>query len=320
MTLRAAVIGVGNMGANHARVYASLPGVELVAVCDQDPNRAQGVASKYRCVAETQLRALLEHKPDVVSVCTPTVTHARVAAACLSEHVATLVEKPVAPNTTEGNLLKVWGEQCSGLLMVGHIERFNPAVVALRQMVHAGALGRIYQVSTRRLGPCLTGGAGASVLVDLAVHDLDIIEWVTGQRAVSAYAATLSNVYSTAEDLALGVLTLESGTCASVMVNRLSPVKIRTLDICGERGLARVDYIAQTLEYLPNGCATEEGQPVFEVPEIVKGEPLRLELEAFCATARDGGISPVTAHDGLRALQLAEALHQSGASGQAVKV
>lgn len=319
MTLRAAVIGVGNMGANHARVYASLPGVELVAVCDQDPNRAQSVAGRYRCHGETQLRALLDHRPNVVSICTPTPSHYRAAVSALGEGIHVLVEKPLAGTIQEAALLTALGEQPTSILTVGHIERFNPAVVALRQMVQAGALGKVYQVSTRRLGPSLPGGAGASVLVDLGVHDLDIIEWVTGQRATSAYAATVYQ-RAEAEDLALAVLKLQGGAVASVMVNRLSPIKIRTLDICGDRGLARLDYQAQTLDYVPADWTHEDGHPAYSVPPITKGEPLRAELDAFVAAVLNKAPAPVTAREGLRALQLAEALRESGRTGQAVEV
>ena len=152
-TVRVGVIGVGSMGANHARVYANMPGVVLVGVADTDERTAQRVASASRCAAFTDHRALLDAGLDAVSVAVPTSLHLRVCQSTLERGTNTLVEKPIADTVEAANELRQLAERSHCALMVGHIERFNPAVRRLTEVVHQGQLGKIVSMSARRVGP-----------------------------------------------------------------------------------------------------------------------------------------------------------------------
>ena len=324
MTIRVAVIGVGAMGRNHARVYSDLPGTDLVGVVDLDRKAAEAVAEKYGARAYTDFEALLDElHPDAVSVAVPTAQHCPVVLPIIERGVHVLIEKPIAFNIAEGEQIIAAAEQHAVKLMIGHIERFNPAVIALKAHLSAGELGRVFQIDARRQGPFPVRVVDVGAVIDLAVHDLDIMRYITGAEVIRAYAETERRIHSTREDLLTGLVRLSDGTVGTLTINWLTPTKIRELYVTGERGMFRVDYLTQDLYFYENAIARDgewdtlrvlrgvsEGRMIRHV--INKKEPLRAELEAFLAAVRGETPVLITGQDGLTALKLAEDMVVSG--------
>jgi len=324
MSVRVAVIGVGAMGRNHARVYAEMPEVELVGIADANLATAQAVARRYGTQAYSDhIRLLREMRPYAVTVSVPTVEHLQVALECIEHGVHLLVEKPIAFTVDEGRQIIEAADRAGVKLMIGHVERFNPAVLALKQHLAAGKLGRVFQMEAHREGPFPSRVQDVGVVIDLAVHDLDIMRYVSGSEIVRVYAETERRIHSTREDLFSGLVRLADGTVGTLAINWLTPTKIRELAVCGEGGLFRVDYLTQDLYFYENATASgmewetlrvlrgvSEGRMIRHV--VAKKEPLRAEQEAFVAALRGDGPVAVSGNDGLKALELAQAVVTSG--------
>lgn len=322
--MRVAVIGVGAMGKNHARIYADMPGVELVGVADQSLAAAQSVAARYSARGYNDLAQLLEReRPQAVSVAVPTSDHLAAALAVIASGAAVLVEKPIASSVAEGQQMLRAAQQAGVPLMVGHIERFNPAVMALKQRLEAGELGCLFQIDARRQGPYPVRVRDVGVVIDLAVHDLDVMRYVTQSEVVRVYAETARRLHTSHEDLLAGLVRLSDGAVGTLTINWLTPAKIRELYVTGERGMFRVDYLTQDLYFFENTGAqsgqwetlqvlrgVSEGRMIRHV--VAKKEPLQAELEAFLAAVRGEAEPPVSGEDGLRALALAQAIVRSG--------
>jgi predicted dehydrogenase len=330
--LRASVIGLGAMGANHARLYADLPGVTLAAVADTDPARASA-AAHGAAVYDDPARMLDDARPDLVSVCVPTRAHFAVAAAAIERGIPLLVEKPLAATLEEGERLRDVAVARGVALAVGHIERFNPAVLELKRRLEAGELGRVYQVHARRLGPFPRRIRDVGVVLDLAPHDIDVMRFLLGSEVVRVQAETQRRLATEHEDMLAGVLRFANGVVGVLDVNWLTPTKIRELTVLGERGMFVVDYLARELASYANPGAAPSGDPewaahhgkgVTEGPRqeiaVEKREPLRAELEAFVRAVRDGTPVAVTAEDGLAAMRAAQALIDAAQTGEAVAV
>jgi len=331
MTLKVAVIGVGSMGRNHARVYSEIPDVDLVGIADADEIAAKSVSQRYGGQSYTDYVQLLdEQKPDAVTIAVPTVEHLEVALNVLQHGIHLLVEKPIAFNVEEGELIIAAAKQADVRLMIGHIERFNPAVIALKDQLDKGELGRVFQLDARRQGPFPARIKDVGVVIDLAVHDLDVMRYVTGTEVIRVYAETERRIHSSREDLLTGLVRFEDGIVGTLTINWLTPTKIRELYVTGERGMFRVDYLPQDLYFYENATAyggdwetlrmlrgVSEGRMIRHV--VVKREPLRNEQEAFLAAVRGEAQVPVTGEDGLRVLELAHAVVTSGQEHRAVK-
>lgn len=326
--LRAAVIGLGAMGANHARVYAELPGVELVAVADVDPERLRAVSCEHGGRDYTDYsRLLAEVRPDVVTVAVPTRAHAEVALRVIDAGAALLVEKPLAATIDDGVRLRDRAAAAGVPMTVGHIERFNPAVIELKRRVEAGELGRVFQVHARRVGPFPERVRDVGVVLDLAPHDIDVMRFVLGAEVARVQAETEQRVATEHEDMLSGLLRFTNGVVGVLDVNWLTPTKIRELSVLGERGMFVVDYLARELTFYENDHPRPEStdwaarhlKGVREGPvhviEIEKREPLRVELEAFVAAVRGGTPLPVSPDDGIAAMAAAEALVRAARSG-----
>jgi predicted dehydrogenase len=326
---RVAVIGLGAMGANHARVYCELDGIELAAVADPDPSRP-APAHHYH-----DYTAMLDAvRPDAVSVCVPTRKHFEVASTCIERGIATLVEKPLAATIDEGEHLRDIAAGSGVPLAVGHIERFNPAVIELKRRLEAGELGRLYQVHARRVGPFPQRVRDVGVVLDLAPHDIDVMRFLLGSEIIRVQAETEQRLATEHEDMLSGVLRFSNGVVGVLDVNWLTPTKIRELSVLGERGMFVVDYLARELTFYENPSAPEarddpawaahhakgvtEG-PRVQIP-VEKREPLRSELEAFIAAARGEAPVAVDADDGLAAMRAADALVASAERGAPVDV
>lgn len=321
---KAAVIGVGAMGRNHARVYNEMLDVELAAVADLDLPLAQNSVRLYGGRAYTDYRAMLEEvQPTVVSVAVPTQAHCQVTLDALEAGCHVLVEKPIAATLEEGHRMIERAAELRRVLAVGHIERYNPAVIELKRRLEGGALGRIFQIHTRRLGPFPARVRDVGVVIDLATHDLDIMRHLTGKEVRRLYAETEQEIHTAHEDLFSGLVRFEGGVLGVLNINWLTPTKVREITVTGQRGMFLANLLTQDLYFYENEEAggldwshlsllrgVGEGQMVRL--RLHRREPLRAELEAFVAAAQGerGGI--VNGEDGLAVLELAQALARSG--------
>jgi predicted dehydrogenase len=323
MTLKVAVIGVGAMGRNHARVYSDMPEATLVGVADTDEACVAETARRWHCPAYSEYRKMLdEQTPDAVTIAVPTMDHLDIALEVISRGIDLMIEKPIAFSVAEGEQIISAAAESDVTLMVGHIERFNPAVSALKRHLTDGDLGRVFQMDARRQGPFPARVKDVGVVIDLAVHDLDVMRFVSGADVVRIFAETERKIHSTHEDLLTGLVRLEDNTVGTLSINWLTPTKIRELHVIGEGGMFRVDYLTQDLYYYENATVpvgdwpfrmlrgVSEGRMIRHV--VPKREPLKTEQEAFLAAVRGEIPVAVTGQDGLRVLQLAQAIVTSG--------
>lgn len=310
--LRAAVIGLGSMGWNHLRIYRQLDGVEVVAVADVNPALLDKATQGTNTHAYNDYRHLLaEEKVDFASIVVPTRLHFEVATAAIESGVHVLVEKPIASNLKEAAEMAAKARSAGVNLMVGHIERFNPALAALKAKLDAGEVGNILQVQARRIGPFQPRVRDVGVVHDLATHDIDIIRLLLGKDPTQIYAQTRRGLKTDYEDTLLGILTFKDDVIALLDVNWLSPAKVRQLTVFGEKGTFIADYLTQSLHLLHTDGS--------EAIEVAWREPLEAELDAFACSVRDRREAPVSAEDGIAALHIAEVLVESGRMGQPVQ-
>lgn len=326
--LRAAVIGAGSMGRNHARVYAEMDDVELVAVADSDQESLNKIAQRHRVRTYTDYHAMIEREQiDLISIVVPTDQHFPVAYDMLMAGIPTLVEKPISATVEEGATLIALSQERNVLLTVGHIERFNPAIIALKGQIELGALGRVYQIHVRRIGPFPARIRDVGVTIDLATHDLDIMHYLTDSNVIRLHAEVSHRLHTAHEDLLSAVLRFENDIIGVLDINWLSPTKVRELSVIGERGMFVANYLTQDLVLYENDAAPQGGHwpelAVMGVSEgrmirfkVSKKEPLREELDAFVNAVRHNGAPPVRGEDALLALAVAQRLVAAGESGE----
>ena len=311
------VAGVGSLGRHHARVLASLEGVRAAGVYDVRPERAAEVAGEFGVPAAPTLEALIA-SCDALVVATPTVAHREAAAAALDAGRHVLVEKPMTATLEEADDLIARAKRRDVVLQVGHIERFNPAVLELGRLLHEGGwLSSVYSVTSRRAGPFPARIRDVGVTVDLATHDVDILSWIAGERPVRVYAETAQRIHTDHEDLLFGLMAFPSGTVGMLDVDWLTPAKRRQLAVVGEEGMFELDYLTQRLTFthasdttnprLIGGYAPTFAGSEVELP-VPNAEPLANELTAFLGIVRSGGRPVVDAEDGRWAVTLAHAL------------
>jgi predicted dehydrogenase len=322
MVLKAAVIGVGMMGRNHVRIYGLMDNTRLVAVADPSPKALESIGRIYNARVYTDYLQMLEQeKPDLVSIAVPTCLHREVAVAAMQRGVHVFLEKPISGDVDEGQQIIDAAQQAGVKLAVGHIERFNPAVIELKKQLDAGQLGRIFQIHARRVGPFPPRIQDVGVVIDLATHELNLLEYLTGSRVDTVYAETESEIHATHEDLLTGILKFKDGTIGILDINWLTPTKIRELSLIGEKGMFLVNYLTQDLYFYENESANGnwEGLAVMGVSEgrlirynIKRKEPLLAELEAFVDAILHDTAPLIGGEEALRAVMLAQKLIESG--------
>lgn len=319
--LKVAVIGIGSMGANHARVYANRDDVELVGVCDSKPEAVARISHRHRVPGFSSIEELLEKaKPDAVTVAVPTSLHRSVAETVLKAGVHLLLEKPIATTVEEGREIVELAREHGVQLMIGHIERYNPAVQELRRRLQAGDLGEVYRVEVDRVGPFPARIFDVGVTLDLAVHDLDIISSLLGAQPTRLYCQSQQLLHQNHEDAMIGLLDYPGGILAVLNINWTTPVKRRQLRVYGRKGMFSVDYLTQDLYLYENPAQRDsemgwgplgiaEGNTVkFHLP---KQEPLAREVDFFLDAIRKGSDLSETVESSLAALKLSQMLVQS---------
>jgi predicted dehydrogenase len=324
--LRVGVVGVGHLGQHHARILASLPDVELVAVADSRLEQAQTIADRFGTRAVSDYHHLLD-RVDAVSIAVPTMLHREVAETFLSRGIPTLVEKPLASSLTEAEQLVALSHATGALLQVGHIERFNPALTALQQTPI-----RPKFIHAERLSTYTFRSTDIGVVLDLMIHDIDLVLSMVASP-VRFVAAVGVSLFGDHEDVANTRIDFENGTVANLTASRASYTAMRKMRIWGTEGYASLDFatrqatLVQPSEEFLHGMVDMEGVDIGQ-PTAVKehlfgkvlrvdkvqtagSEPLAQELEEFVQSVRGDSRPRVSGDDALRAMQVADQVIRS---------
>lgn len=317
--VRVGVIGVGHLGHHHARVYTEILGARLVGVVDIDDERATSVGESLGVPSFSDVDLFFERCDlDAVSIVVPTCDHYDMACRALKRGIHVLVEKPVTTTVEQAENLLRLAEREGLVLQVGHIERFNSAVQYVRNTVKEPLM-----LQSRRLGPFSSRIADVGVVLDLMIHDIDIILSLVSAPLVSITASGRS-IMGCHEDIAMAQLNFEDGTLADILVSRVSERRLRQLEIMERERFVTVDYATQDVSI--HRCVQDRSTGMLEViehPVFPKGEPLKLELQHFISCVHDGRKPLVSIADGKRALEVAvEVLRriQLGSTEEALKI
>ena len=297
--LRVGVVGVGVMGSNHARVLAELPGVEFVGVADPDRIQAHSVAQALGCAEYPDFASLLDTGVEAVTIAAPTHIHQEIALACIARGVHVLVEKPIASTIEEGRAIVAAARRAGVTLMVGHVERFNPAVQAIKDALRGED---ILSIAITRVGPFPPRMSNVGVVIDLAVHDIDLIRWFTDSEIIEVQPQ-LSSAVAEREDIALLQFRTSSGVLAHINTNWLTPFKARDVQVATRRKYVMADLLTRQVTecfgFQPDGAYSMRHLPVSHA------EPLRAEIAAFVAAVRSGTTPAVTGEEGVASLEIA---------------
>jgi predicted dehydrogenase len=298
-SLRVGVIGVGVMGSNHARVLAELPGVMLIGVADPDRNRCDQVSRSLGCASFRDAADLMRRGVDAVTIAAPTHLHRDIAIDCAARGIHVLVEKPIASTVEESRAIVAAARRAGVTLMVGHVERFNPAVQSIKRAIKDQD---ILSIAITRVGPFPPRMSNVGVVIDLAVHDIDLIRWFTDSDIVEIQPQTSSAV-AEREDIALLQFRTASGVLAHINTNWLTPFKARTIHIA-----TRDKYlIGDLLTLQVTECFGFQPDGSYSMRHLSVGyaEPLRSELVAFVNAIRSGETPAVTGEEAVASLEIA---------------
>jgi UDP-N-acetylglucosamine 3-dehydrogenase len=298
-SLRIGVIGVGVMGSNHARVLAELPGVKLVGVADPDRKRCDQVARSLSCASFSDARDLTCRGVDAVTIAAPTHLHREIAIDCAARGIHVMVEKPIASTVEESRAIVAAARRAGVTLMVGHVERFNPAVQSIKRAIKDQD---ILSIAITRVGPFPPRMSNVGVVIDLAVHDIDLIRWFTESEIVEIQPQTSSAV-AEREDIALLQFRTASGVLAHINTNWLTPFKARNVTVATRGKYVMGDLLTRQVTecfgFKPDGSYSMRHLPVGH------DEPLRAELVSFLHAVRSGTVPAVTGDEGVASLEIA---------------
>ena len=301
--LRAAVVGVGRLGALHALKYTSIPGVKLAYVVDVDGARAREIAA---ATGATPLRTHRElaGAVDVASIAAPSVAHHTIARELMEYGIDVLLEKPMAATLAEAHDLAEVARRTRRILQIGHLERFNPAIVGLRPILKTPRF-----IECHRLAPFTERGTDVDVVLDLMVHDLDVVlSVVPAARAISLEAVGVA-VLTDRIDVANARIRFAGGLIANLNTSRVAPRRERKIRFFQPDAYISLDYETRRIQvYRKSPPPAGSTYPVISAEQIDfgEGDPLRDEIAAFVESVRTRGAPPVTADDGLRVMELSE--------------
>lgn len=295
----AGVVGVGVMGSNHARVLAELPGVRLVGVADADRKQAGFVGRTLGCAAVADLAALLDLGVHAVIIAAPTHLHRDLALQAIERGVHVLVEKPIGSTPDEGRAMVAAASRAGVTLMVGHVERFNPAVQTIKDALRGE---EILSIGITRVGPFPPRMSNVGVVIDLAVHDIDLIRWFTDSE-IDEVQPMLASARAENEDIALLQFRTRSGVLAQITTNWLTPFKARTVQVATRRKYVTADLLTRQV----TECFGFQPDGSYSMRHLSVGhaEPLRAELRGFFDAVRTGEPPVVTGEEGVASLDVA---------------
>ena len=297
--VKVGVIGVGHLGSRHARIYSELPRVDLLGVVDIEAGRAERVAADLRVPGWSDWRRLPD-TVEAVSLAVPTALHGPLGVEILESGLDLLVEKPITATLEEADLLVETARRHGRILMVGHTERFNPAVEALRRVI-----SRPRFIETERMASFAPRSLDIDVVLDLMIHDLDLLLMLAGPEVEEIRAIGI-NAFTDKVDIANARIRFASGCVANLTASRISRERVRKLRIFQDRSYFSLDFAAQQVigyRLLPavGGFPSVSQQTL----EVEPGEPLRRQLDRFAEVVRSRETAPCTGEDGSRALRLA---------------
>jgi len=309
-TIKVSVIGVGFWGRNHVRVLSGLEGVVVEAVYDVNLEAAKSIAEKYSCKVADSLRGAIE-RSDAITVCTPTSTHFEIALKALEMGRHVLVEKPITAKSSEALTLIKRAEEEGLLLMVGHIERYNPGFRRLYDLVRSGGLGDLMSIRAKRVSGGASRVSDIGVALDLAIHDVDLAMLLADSPPLSVYSMAGSKV-SRHEDYIYIMMELGRGVQGYVEASWLTKRKVRIMEVTGTEGVAELNYLSQEVSVK----LSDKEFKLFD--QWV--EPLKLELENFVNSVRGVERPATTGVDGYRALRCIELALEASKIGRPVRV
>jgi UDP-N-acetylglucosamine 3-dehydrogenase len=311
--LGVAVVGTGFWGKNHARIYKELPSTQLVAVCDVNAERAQAMANQYGVKAYTD-SALMLKDPEIeaLSVCTWSTKLAEEALKGLNAEKHVLVEKPMATDTKQAQTLLDTAKANGLHLSVGFLMRFIPGLQRIREAVASKKIGELVSATAKRVTQWPERIGDVGVVKDTAIHDIDVMRFISGEDPISVYAKMGSMRHRQFEDYAQIMLTYENGKTAFIEANWLTPYKIRSLNVTGSEAIMRLDYNSQEL-WIENAQESLQPRVPFE-------EPLKAELKHFAECIVEKKKPMITGEDGYKALEIALAAMKSSAKNAVVKL
>jgi len=320
--LNVAVVGVGSMGKNHVRIFSELKKVNLIAVCDINGKNAREISRMYKTKYYSNHKQLIKkEKLNAVSIAVPTELHESVALDFIENNIPVLVEKPLASNVKSAKRLIMKAKKERTLLTVGHVERFNPVVMKLHELIKNGKFGDILSIVIRRVGLFPLNFKDVGVVTDLGVHDLDIVTSLLGKNPEKIFArggnAFTKKYYDHAE------IFLDFGKIGCfILTNWVTPVKIRKLSVTGTKGHAELDFITQKLEVFKSNFKLKQvkgfskfvkefGEPKKYEIKINSQEPLKLEMENFVNAITGSEKLKVKPEEALNAIYLSELVNKS---------
>jgi predicted dehydrogenase len=330
--LNIAVVGAGRMGAFHVETLEKIETAQLTAIAEPNESVARERIGRRPIAWVPDYRDMLSRSDvDAVCICAPSQAHARIALDVIAAGKHVFVEKPIATTLEDGLRMAAAAREAGVKLMVGHIERFNPAVAKLADLIAEGRIGRVFRVHATRVGPLPTRILDAGVTIDLATHDLDIMQFVLGRGITSIYAEGSRYVHASQEDMISCLLRFgDDGPMGLLDVNWLTPEKRRELTVIGEAGMLNASYLTQDVWFTESAGARTGWDELARVRGDAEGaavrfalrrvEPLRAELEAFVSCVLEDTPEPVSANDGCRALAAALAVRDSAANSRPIKL
>jgi predicted dehydrogenase len=305
------VVGVGVMGSNHARVFVDLPGVTLAGIADPDRGAAGQVGKTLGCAAVNDLEALLDIGVDAISIAAPTHLHHDLALTAIKRGIHVMVEKPIASSVEEGQSIVAAARRHGVTLMVGHVERFNPAVESIKEALRGED---ILSIGITRVGPFPPRMSNVGVVIDLAVHDIDLIRWFTDSD-IAEVQPMLASARAQHEDIALLQFRTHSGVLAQITTNWLTPFKARTVHVATRKKYVIADLLTRQV----TECFGFQPDGSYSMRHLSVGhaEPLRAELMAFVNAIRSGAPPGVTGEQGVASLEIAiRCLAQDSGAGR----
>src|SRR5712672_2211534 len=297
--MRVGVIGAGVMGTNHARVLGGLPNITMVGIVDPLPEHRARAVEHAHCRAFETLDQLIAEGIDAVTIAAPTHLHHEIALACIARGIHVLVEKPIASSVQEGRDIVEAARRAGMTLMVGHVERFNPAVAAIKQAISGED---ILSIAITRVGPFPPRMSNVSVVIDLAVHDIDLIRWFTDSEIVEVQPQ-LASALAEREDIALLQFRTASGVLAHINTNWITPFKARNVTVATRNKYVMGDLLTRQV----TECFGFQPAGSYSMRHLSVGhsEPLRSELQAFVSAVVSGKRPAVSGEEGVAGLEIA---------------
>jgi len=320
--LNVGVIGVGSMGQNHARVYSEI--ANLVGIADKNKENGQKVADRFKIKCYTDYIEFLKlPELDAVSIATPSSTHSEVAMAALKAGKHILVEKPLALKIDDARELVETAREYGLTLAVGHVERYNPVVEVTKKILDSGQFGDLITVTSRRVSSFPARIKDAGVIMDLGIHDIDIVRFLIGSKVSGVFtlagATGTSSAGKDKEDHANILLDFENGVSGFIEINWLTPMKVRKVSLTCSKNFVVMDYMDQSLEVSSSSLGEYDIGDLYRVPQkydikridVRREEPLKNELSDFLNAVSSRSEPMVTGADAIETLKIAQAAIES---------